>query len=178
MTRGAKDHGEHPEARQRPGASPHRDEAGKEHARHFARKVDASKWLDEVTAAVLTGQYVGPKAGRITFRVFFESWAQRQVWASGTRKAMELTAASAGFADVPLRNLRRSHVEAWVKAVERKPLAPGTIHTRVPNLRWRVTPRATLCGLRGASSVLTCDDAEHQTLKRDDHTGFRLVGSP
>jgi hypothetical protein len=113
------------------------------------RKVDASKWLDEVTAAVLTGQYVGPKAGRITFRVFFESWAQRQVWASGTRKAME-----------------------------RKPLAPGTIHTRVPNLRWRVTPRATLCGLRGASSVLTCDDAEHQTLKRDDHTGFRLVGSP
>ena len=29
----------------------YRDEAGKEHARHFNRQADAQRWLDEVTAA-------------------------------------------------------------------------------------------------------------------------------
>lgn len=32
----------------------YRDEAGKEHARHFKRKVDAQDWLNEVTASVVT----------------------------------------------------------------------------------------------------------------------------
>ena len=42
----------------------YRDEHGKEHARHFDRKVDAQRRLDEVTAAVVTGTYVDPGAGR------------------------------------------------------------------------------------------------------------------
>jgi len=44
----------------------YRDDAGKEHARHFARKVDARRWLDETTASIVTGAYVDPKAGRVT----------------------------------------------------------------------------------------------------------------
>jgi hypothetical protein len=45
----------------------YRDDAGKEHARHFPRKIEAQRWLDEVTARVVTGQYVDPAAGRATF---------------------------------------------------------------------------------------------------------------
>ena len=41
----------------------YRDGAGKEHARHFERKVDAQRWLDEVTASMVTGQYVDPRRG-------------------------------------------------------------------------------------------------------------------
>jgi hypothetical protein len=44
----------------------YRDGAGKEHARHFERKVDAQRWLDEVTASMITGQYVDPRAGKVT----------------------------------------------------------------------------------------------------------------
>lgn len=44
------------------------DPDGKEHARGFVRKTDAQRWLDEVTASVVTGQYVDPKAGQVTFR--------------------------------------------------------------------------------------------------------------
>src|SRR5213076_1223390 len=58
----------------------YRDDAGKEHAKHFARKVDAQRWLDEVTASMVTGAYVDPKAGRVTFASYFAEWAQRQVW--------------------------------------------------------------------------------------------------
>lgn len=52
----------------------YRDQAGKEHAKHFARKVDATRWLDEVTAAIVTGQYVDPNADRVTFREYAEQW--------------------------------------------------------------------------------------------------------
>lgn len=55
----------------------YRDETGRQHARHFARKVDGQAWLDQVTTAVVTGQYVDPKAGRVTFATFYQSWRER-----------------------------------------------------------------------------------------------------
>lgn len=121
----------------------YRDEAGKEHAQHFERKVDAQKWLDRVTASVVTGAYVDPGAGRITMRAYFEQWAARQVWVEGTERAMRLAVSSAPFGDLELRAIRPSHVEQWVKimkdgdpkATRPRKLAVGTIHTRVNNLR-------------------------------------------
>lgn len=113
----------------------YRDEANKEHARHFDRKVDAQRWLDEVTAATVTGTYVDPKAGLMTFARYFAEWSVRQVWATGTGAAMRLAAGCVTFGDVPLKALRRSHVEAWVKAMQTRGLAPGTIKTRVQNVR-------------------------------------------
>jgi integrase len=108
----------------------YRDDAGKEHARHFDRKVDAQRWLDEVTASVVTGQYVDPAAGRITFRAFFADWSQRQVWAPGTVTHMNLVVRSVTFGDVPLKAIRASHVEAWVKKMHTEGMAPLTIANR------------------------------------------------
>ena len=42
----------------------YRDEAGKEHSRHFDRKIDAQQWLDQVTSTLTTGPYADPQAGR------------------------------------------------------------------------------------------------------------------
>ena len=42
----------------------YRDEQGRERSRHFDRKIDAQRWLDEIAAAVLTGTYVDPDAGK------------------------------------------------------------------------------------------------------------------
>jgi integrase len=121
----------------------YRDDAGKEHARHFDGKVDAQHWLDEVTASIVTSTYVDPKAGRVTFGQYFEELAGRQVWESGTMTAMRLAADSATFRDVQMRALRRSHGEQWVKTMLTAPrgkggsvgLAPGTIRTRFNNAR-------------------------------------------
>lgn len=52
----------------------YRDEAGREHAKHFARKVDAQRWLDTVTASVVSGTYVDPKAGRVTLEAYAKQW--------------------------------------------------------------------------------------------------------
>ena len=79
--------------------------------------------------------YVDPKAGRITLSAFYATWAARQVWAPGTELAMSLAVRSATFNDVEIRLLRRSHVEQWVKTMVAAGLAPGTVHTRVQNVR-------------------------------------------
>ncbi len=138
----------------------YRDEAGREHARHFDRKVDAQRWLDETTAAVVTGTYVDPKAGRETFAAYYADWANRQVWEWNTRRSMDLSASSATFADLPLGRLRRSHVEQWVKMMATAGLAPGTIRTRVNNVR---------SALRAAvrDRVLASDPSEGVALPRD-----------
>ena len=113
----------------------YRDETGTEHSRHFLRKVDAQVWLDQVTAAVVTGRYVDPKAGRITFTDFYDQWSRRQVWVASTRRSMDITTRSVTFASVPLRSLRRSHVEGWVKSMSSRGLAASTIATRANNVR-------------------------------------------
>ncbi len=57
----------------------YRDAAGKEHAKHFGRKAEAQRWLDEVTADTVTGHYVDPRAGRLTFDAYCLEWSSRQV---------------------------------------------------------------------------------------------------
>jgi len=113
----------------------YRDDAGREHARHFSRKVDAQRWLDETTTALITSTYVDPQQGRVTFADYFTEWAQRQVWAPNTTKGMRLAATTATFADTPLRMIRRSHVEQWVKGMTVGGLAPGTVDTRFRSVR-------------------------------------------
>ncbi len=107
----------------------YRDEAGKEHARHFDRKVDAQRWLDEVSSTVLSGTYVDPAAGKITFTRFYDDWSVRQLWVPATRANADLATGSATFADLPMKSIRRSHIEAWVKAMSTR-WASTTLKTR------------------------------------------------
>lgn len=109
----------------------YRDDEDREHARHFARKIDAQQWLDTVTASVIRGDYVDPKAGMVTFRRFYESWSSRQVWTHGSRDSFDLVGHGAAFADVPLLKIKRSHVETWVKTMVNADLAPQTISNRI-----------------------------------------------
>ncbi|UUZ60213.1 tyrosine-type recombinase/integrase [Nocardioides sp. B-3] len=113
----------------------YRDELGKEHARHFIKKARAQRWLDRVTASVVTGTYADPKAGRVTFAAFFGEWSARRVWAPGTVLAMSPAARSAPFGGKPMKLIRRSEVEAWIKSMDEAGLAPGTIKTRYVNVR-------------------------------------------
>lgn len=113
----------------------YRDAAGKEHARHFDRKIDAQRWLDEVTASIVTGQYVDPRAGRVTFDSFFQDWAAQQLWVEGTARAMDVTRRSVPFRDLPLKRIMPVHVEGWVKTMDTAGLAPTTVATRVNNAR-------------------------------------------
>lgn len=113
----------------------YRDDAGKEHARHFERKIDAQRWLDSITASVVRGDYVDPKAGKVTIRGYYAEWSRRQLWESSTERTMLLAVTSCPFADLPLNGVRPSHFESWVKQMSARGLSPFTVHTRVNNVR-------------------------------------------
>ena len=112
----------------------YRDDDGREHARHFARKVDAQRWLNSITASVVTGTYVDPSAGAITVRAFSQDWLARQVWTAGTLRSFHWTLVSCPFVDRPIKSIRRSDVELWVKDMS-STLAPQTVHNRVVSMR-------------------------------------------
>ena len=103
----------------------YRDPAGKRACRHFARRVDAQRWLDEVTTSIITGAYVDPDAGKIDCADWWSAWSERQTWTSSTRATAELSAKSVTFGHVPLRMLRRAHVEEWIKAMTLPSAFPG-----------------------------------------------------
>ncbi|MGE2690083.1 tyrosine-type recombinase/integrase [Mycolicibacterium pulveris] len=150
------------------------DDEGREHAKGFTRKSDAQAWLDtEITSAFVTGTYVDPQRGKITFASFYKEWAQRQVWVSGTRHTMDLSANSVTFGSIGLADLRPSHLEAWVKRMQDAKLEPTTIRTRFANVRNviraavrdRVMPRdvtesVKLPRARKSSAAMTIPTAE------------------
>ena len=116
-------------------------DTGREHEQSFARQVDAVRWRRQQLDAFDRGRWVDPQAGKVSFLRYFEAWSHNQVWTDGTRKAMSLAARSATFGDLDLRQIKVSHVEAWVKSMtvatndRPRPLAPGTIKTRFVNVR-------------------------------------------
>jgi len=106
----------------------YRDEAGKEHARHFARKVDGQRWLDEVTTSVVTGQYVSPKAGRVTLAQYAAGWQASRLGRPATRaltdNALRLHVLPV-LGSRPLASIRHSDVQTLVKGLS-ETLAPGS----------------------------------------------------
>ncbi|MEO3938922.1 tyrosine-type recombinase/integrase [Dermatophilaceae bacterium Soc4.6] len=110
----------------------YRDSSGKEHSRHFTRKVDAQRWLDEITASIVTGSYVHPKAGDVTFRDYAESWRSKQVHRPGTADQVERTLRRWVYprlGSMPLSAIRQSDVQGLVSALSKgeRPLAPATV---------------------------------------------------
>lgn len=95
----------------------YRDDTGREHSRHFTRKTDAQRWLDEVTASVVTGQYVDPRAGKVTFQVFAEDWRKAQPHGPLTRDRVEAELRLHVYpviGHVSLARIRPSTVQAMV----------------------------------------------------------------
>jgi integrase len=111
------------------------DDQGHEVTKAFQVKAHAKAWLDEQTAARITGTYVDPRSGKVTFASYYKEWSSNQVWVPGTQRAMDLAANSVTFGDNAFGDLKPSHIQAWIKAMQDKPLAASTIRTRFMNVR-------------------------------------------
>ncbi|GAA4697986.1 hypothetical protein [Nocardioides nanhaiensis] len=109
----------------------YRDAAGKEHARHFERKVDGQRWLDQVTASVVRGDYVDPRAGKVTLETYAGQWQAVQVSSEGTARIVDNALRLHILPELgatPLSAIRPTMVQGLVKKLEAKGLSPGTIH--------------------------------------------------
>lgn len=102
---------------------------GKERTRHFKTKKEATKWLNEQSAQIVTGTYVDPNAGRITFGEYAEEWRDRQVHRPSTASDYEVQLrlhAYPRLGSTRLNELQPGQVQAWVKGLSTT-LAPATV---------------------------------------------------
>jgi integrase len=105
--------------------------------RTFTRKVDAQRWLDEVTAALVTGQFVDPNAGRQTVRDYAGQWRLSQVHRPTTAAHVETMLRLHVYpvlGDRPLASVFPSDVQSLVKRLSGI-LAPSTGRRRPPDPR-------------------------------------------
>jgi integrase len=108
----------------------YRDSAGREHSRHFAKKNDAWTWLDQVTASVVRGDYVDPKAGRVTLASYAAGWEAVQVHSDGSARivdnALRLHLLPA-LGQHPIAAVRPTMMQGFVRELEGKGLAAGSV---------------------------------------------------
>jgi len=94
----------------------YRDDADKEHAQHFDRKIDARRWLDDVTASLVGGTHVEPKTARMTVGEWCDTWLEGYATRRPTtvRQArVHIAQIKAEFGRMPLSAVRPSHVKSW-----------------------------------------------------------------
>ena len=111
--------------------SRYRDEHGKEHARHFKRKVDAQRWLDEVTAAVQTGTYVDPKRARTTVGELAPVWLAGKINLKPTSRARYAdvlkTHVLPRWGKVALIRVTHGDVQAWLSELSARGLSGASV---------------------------------------------------
>lgn len=113
-----------------------REPSGRERSKCFRRKLDARRWLDEVTADLLTGRYVDPDAGKVTFGTFADQWLAAQTFEPTTREAVESRLRAhllPAFGRLELRAIRPSTVQAWLRG-RQQDLAPSYVRVLLANL--------------------------------------------
>lgn len=107
----------------------YRDPNGREHKKRFARKVDGEQWLDEATAGIVTGTYVDPQAGKLTFREYAEDWRSIRVHRPSTAAHYETMLrlhAYPTLGDLRLSDVTPFDIQAWVKDLTAR-LQPSTV---------------------------------------------------
>jgi integrase len=118
----------------------YRDPAGKEHAKHFARKMDARRWLDEAVTAMGTGIYTDPRTARTTVAGWCATWlagyATRRP--STVRQArVHVAQITAEFGAMPLAAVRPSHVRSWTSRLAGEGLSASyvyALHSRLAQI--------------------------------------------
>ncbi|HCX85212.1 MAG TPA: site-specific integrase [Micrococcales bacterium] len=107
------------------------DNAGREHTRHFDRKVQAQAWLDEQLAALLRGDHVAPSDAKMTVG----EWCDKWLAGYGTRRASTVRQAEvhvkiikAHFGSVPMSAIKPLDVRAWTVVLKREGRADSYIY--------------------------------------------------
>ena len=114
----------------------YRDAEGKEHARHFKYKDNprdpensAQYWLDTVTAAVHTGNYVDPKNAKLTVSEWCDVWIAGYTKrpSSVSQAKTQIKRIEEKFGSRTLASIRPSEVKAWMAELQAAGYAPATV---------------------------------------------------
>jgi integrase len=101
----------------------------KSRKKSFAKKPDALRFKTSIEHSVLSGSYVDPSAGKVTFRTYAEQWRKVQVHRPSTAAQVETHLRRHIYprlGDRPIGSIRRSEAQALVRVLSDE-LAPATV---------------------------------------------------
>jgi integrase len=110
----------------------YRDAAGKEHARHFDRKLDAQRWVDAQETAKSRGDWIDPARARVTVGQWSAEWLDGQVQLKPSTRARYAgvlrTQVLPTWDRVPLSAVTHTDVTRWVAQLVTYELSARTVH--------------------------------------------------
>ena len=109
----------------------YRDPNGKEHARHFPRRIDAERWLVSVENAKHRGEWIDPALSRITLGEWAQRWMTAQVHLKPQtreryRQILKVQILPR-WSRVRLAAVTHADVVAWVAELQSEEYAAATI---------------------------------------------------
>jgi integrase len=181
-----------PDGRWRPR---YRDAAGKEHSKHFDRKVDAQRWLDQVNSSIVTGTYIDPVLARVTVGEWGARWLDGHAAIKPSTKtryeSLLRVHVFPRWGTIPVSAVNVADVEAWLSQLTAGGLAASSVRHayRVLSLilehavRAGRMPRnpvkgASLPKARRAEKRFLTHEQLHDlaTAARDDHLVVEVLG--
>lgn len=110
---------------------------GPQRAQHFDRKGDAERFLTRIQHELLTGAYVDPNAGRVTFEKWTHTWLARQHWRASTRATHESHIrihVLPVLGKRPLATIKRGDIESWMAGMKLAPTTATTVRRIVGSI--------------------------------------------
>lgn len=94
------------------------DDAGKERAKGFSRKVDAQQWLNKQVSDQVTGTWTDPALSGVTFGIMAERWISTKATrapktVAGYRSLLD-TVVLPRWQDIPLRQIQFDDLQVWI----------------------------------------------------------------
>ena len=107
----------------------YRDLDGKEHAKHFARKTDADRWVTAQAASVDRGEHIDPRRSRVTLSKYVARWLEAQTLRPSSRRTYISYLDGRilpAFGPRPLNSITPTDVRGWTRQLATE-LAPNTV---------------------------------------------------
>lgn len=104
-------------------------QTGESRTELFDKKVDAERHSVNMEADISRGQYVDPRAGKVTVAEYAEQWRNQQLHRDSTRDMVERAFrlhVNPTLGRMHMSQLRPSHLREWVKE-QAADLSPSTL---------------------------------------------------
>ncbi|OSC32575.1 site-specific integrase [Mycobacterium vulneris] len=97
------------------------DDQGREHAKGFGRKTDATNWLNKQVSDLVTDNWTDPALSGVTFGVMAERWLSTKATraaktVAGYRSLLD-TIVLPKWEDVPLRDIQFDDLQVWITSL-------------------------------------------------------------
>jgi integrase len=110
----------------------YRDENSDQRKRNFARRADAERFDATRKADESRGEWIDPRLGQTRFADYAPTWMASRLHKPGTAERYAIVIRNhinPTFGSVGVGSIRPTAVQAWVKSLQSKGLAPRTIET-------------------------------------------------